>query len=97
MNRKKSNLSVNLRNKDHAHERYEEVVNLVLYGKDYLHYLTNDDYIEDKITLEGNDWTFNQHKKIDITPTEEDFKRVVAEYLSWKVSTILKGQVNTNV
>ena len=96
-NRKKSDLSVNLRNKDHAHERYEEVVNLVLYGKDYLHYLTNDDYIEDKITLEGNDWTFNQHKKIDITPTEEDFKRVVAEYLSWKVSTILKGQVNTNV
>lgn len=41
---------------------------------------------------EGNDWTFSQHKKIDTTPTEEDFKKTVSEYLSWKVSNILKGE-----
>ena len=48
--------------------------------------------IKDTISLAGNDWTFNQHRKIDITPTEEDFKKTVADYLAWKVSAILKGE-----
>ena len=48
--------------------------------------------IRDVVSLEGNDWTFNQHKKIDTTPTEADFKNAVADYLAWKVSTILRGQ-----
>lgn len=89
-NRKKSGQDVNLRNIDHAPERYEEVINLVLYGKQYLHFLKEDDYIEDTITLNGNDWTFNQHKKIDTIPTEDDFKKTVSEYLAWKVSQLIK-------
>ena len=93
-NRKKSGQEVNLRNIDHAFERYEEVINLVLYGKQYLHFLKETDYIEDNITLKGNDWTFNQHKKIDTTPTEEDFKKTVAEYLAWKVSQLIKEKNN---
>ena len=32
---------------------------------------TEDEYIEDTITLEGNDWTFKQHQKIETMPTEE--------------------------
>ena len=89
-NRKKSSQDVNLKDVDHATERYEEIVNLVLYGKQYLHYYTENEYIEDTISLDGNDWCFSQHKKIDTMPTEADFKKVVQEYLAWKVSSIIK-------
>jgi hypothetical protein len=91
-NRKKSSQNINLKNTDHAIERYEEVANLVLYGRQYLHYFNDEDYIEDTITLNGKDWTFSQHKKIDTVPTEEDFQKVVRDYLSWKVSSILKNK-----
>ena len=47
--------------------------------------------------LDGSDWTFNQHKKIDTTPTEADFKKTVADYLAWKVGAILKGEVMADV
>ena len=78
-NRKKSSQEVNLKNTDNAVERYEEVCNLVLYGKKNLHYLSEENYIEDTISLEGNDWTFSQHKKIDTTPTEADFRKTSRE------------------
>lgn len=98
-NRKKSTQEVNLRNTDHALERYDEVVALCLGKKPKTDYYTetNGKVIKDTITLNGNDWTFNQHKKIDTTPTEEDFKKTVADYLAWKVSAILKGQVSADV
>lgn len=98
-NRKKSTQEVNLRNTDHALERYDEVVAICLGKRPKTEYYTesNGKVIKDTITLKGDDWTFNQHKKIDTTPTEEDFKRTVADYLAWKVSTILKGQVSTDV
>lgn len=38
-----------------------------------------------KIGLNGDDWTFSQHKKINTVPTEEDFKNTIKEYLDWKV------------
>ena len=85
-NRKKSGMSVNLKNVDHAVERYNEVVNLILFGKENLNYLTEDDYIEDKITLEGNDWTFAQHEVIDTTPTEDDFIETLNNYMNWKIT-----------
>ena len=88
-NRKKSGQDVNLKNTDHAIERYNEIVNIVLYGKSYLNYFKEEEYIEDTITLEGNDWTFAQHKKIDTVPTENDFRKTVSEYLSWKISTLM--------
>ena len=49
--------------------------------------------IRDSISLDGNDWTFSQHREIDIAPTEEDFRKTVTDYLIWKVSAILKGEV----
>lgn len=95
MNRKKSGQSVNLRDTDNAKERYAEVANLVRYGKGAdnknLNYF-KDSYTEDYITLNGNDWTYGQHQKIDTIPTEEDFQTVVKEYLSWKVGQVLKGE-----
>lgn len=94
-NRKKSTQKVNLRNTDHAMERYDEVAAICLGKKPKTDYYTeaNGLVIRDTISLEGNDWTFNQHKKIDTTPTEEDFKKTVADYLAWKVSGILRGEV----
>lgn len=95
MNRKKSGQSVNLRDTDNAKERYAEVANLVRYGKGAdnknLNYF-KDSYTEDYITLNGNDWAYGQHQKIDTIPTEEDFQTVVKEYLSWKVGQVLKGE-----
>lgn len=91
-NRKKSSIGVNLRDTDYADERYQEVVDLVNYGKQYLNYFNEDEYIEDVITLEGNDWTFSQHKKISTVPTEADFLKVVSEYLAWEVEQVLKEE-----
>ena len=97
-NRKKSTQEVNLRNTDHALERYDEIVSICLGKKPKTEYYTesNGKVVKDTITLNGNDWTFNQHKKIDTTPAEEDFKKTVADYLAWRVSTILKGQMGAN-
>jgi len=85
-NRKKSSIGVNLKNIDHATERYNEVVDLVLYGREHLNYLTESEYIEDTISLKGDDWTFAQHEKIDIVPKEEDFEKTLENYLIWKAS-----------
>ena len=90
-NRKKSSQDANLKNTDHAIERYNEIVNLVLYGKSYLEYFTEDEYFEDTISLEGNDWTFAQHRKINTIPSEKEFNETVKNYLSWKLTEILKG------
>lgn len=92
-NRKKSSQSVNLRDVDNAKARYQELVDIVLGNVPDTQYYTkeNGKLIEDKISLKGDDWTFNQHVVIDTTPTEEDFKRTVTDYLAWKVSSILKN------
>lgn len=39
----------------------------------------------------GADWTYGQHRKIDTVPTEADFRKTVADYLSWKIGTLIKG------
>lgn len=94
-NRKKSTQEVNLKNTDHADDRYDEVVNLVLGKKPQTSYYTKENglYTEDTITLSGDDWTFAQHRKIDTIPTEADFKKSVADYLAWKVASLIRGEV----
>lgn len=90
-NRKKAKASANLRDTDHAKERYQEVVDLVRYGKKKLCLLSEKDYYEGKIDPEnGADW--NQSAPIDTVPTLEDFKKTVSDYLAWEVSTLLKNQ-----
>ena len=54
---------------------------------------SNGNVIKDCITLKGDDWLFTQHQVIDTTPTEDDFRKTVANYLSWKVSQLMKGAV----
>lgn len=97
-NKRKSSQDVNLRNTDHAIERYNEIVNLILYGKSYLEYYSEKEYIEDTISLDGNDWTFKKHQVIDAIPSEEDFKNTIKEYLGWKVADIIqKGAINEDI
>ncbi len=90
-NRKKSSASVNLRDTGNAKARYQEVVDIVLGNKKSTNYF-DDCVIEDTISLNGDDWTYAQHKKIDTVPTEADFKKTVKDYLSWKVSTIIQEE-----
>lgn len=94
-NRKKSSQEVNLRDTGDAAGRYAEMEALVLGKKPKTQYFTKDNglYIEDTISLDGDDWTFSQHKVIDTVPTEEDFKKTVADYLSFRVSQLMKGCV----
>jgi len=92
-NRKKA--SNNLRDTDYAKERYEELVNLVRFGKSKLNIFTDAEYYENTIDPQnGADW--NQSAPIDTTPTISDFKKTVGDYLAWEVSNILKQQTNDN-
>ena len=85
--------SCNLFDTDHAKERYEEVVNLVRFGKSKLHYFTTNEYYEGQIDPNsGADWT--QSAPVDTKPTLADFKKTVADYLAWEVSNLLKQQSN---
>lgn len=87
--RKKS--TNNLRDTDNAKERYQELVNLVRFGKSKLNIFTEQDYYEGIIDPEnGADW--NQTSPIDTKPTVEDFKKTVSDYLAWEVATLLKNQ-----
>lgn len=96
-NRKKSSQKVNLRDTGDATGRYAEMEALVLNKKPKTSYYTKDNglYIEDCISLKGDDWTFAQHRKIDTIPTEEDFKKTVADYLAWKVGSLMRGELNS--
>lgn len=88
-NRKKA--SSNLKDTDHAKERYQEVADLVRFGRAKLKCLTENEYYEGKIDPEnGADW--NQSAPIDTKPTLEDFKKTVSDYLAWEVSNLLKKQ-----
>ena len=88
-NRKKA--SCNLRDTDHAKERYEEVANLVRFGDKKLKFLTKREYFEGTIDPNnGADW--NQSAPVDTKPTLGDFKKTVADYLAWEVSVLLKRQ-----
>lgn len=88
-NRKKA--SSNLKDTDHAKERYQEVADLVRFGRAKLNYLTENEYYEGYVDPKnGRDW--NQTVPIDTKPTLEDFKRTVSNYLAWEVSNLLKKQ-----
>lgn len=90
-NRKKA--SNNLKDTGRAKERYEELVNLVRFGKSKLKHFSEKEYYENTIDPKnGADW--NQSTPIDTKPTLEDFKKTVSDYLAWEVGNILKNQNN---
>ncbi|BAX79061.1 HsdM family class I SAM-dependent methyltransferase [Labilibaculum antarcticum] len=86
-NRKKA--SNNLKDTNQAKERYEEVVNLVRFGKSKLNIFTEREYYEGTIDPNnGADW--NQTAPSDTKPNIHDFKKTVSDYLSWEINTLLK-------
>ena len=86
-NRKKS--TNNLKDTDNAKERYREISELVRFGKSKLKIFTEKEYYESTIDVQnGADW--NKTAPINTTPTLEDFKKSVSDYLAWEVSSILK-------
>lgn len=88
-NRKKA--SNNLRDTDRAKERYQEVVDLVRFGKSKLNIFTEEEYYEGTIDPEnGADW--NQSAPIDTRPSLDDFKKTVADYLAWEVENFIKNE-----
>lgn len=88
-NRKKS--SNNLKDTDKAKERYQEVVELVRFGKSKLNIFTEQEYYEGHINKDnGADW--NQSAPVDTKPTLEDFKKTISDYLAWEVSNLIKSQ-----
>lgn len=92
-NRKKATIKTNLKNIDHAYERYNEIVDIVLGRQKKTDFYKKDEHvIEDTISLNGKDWTFLKHKKIDTRPTEDDFSKTIFDYLSWKASLLDGGE-----
>ncbi len=88
-NRKKA--KINLRDADHAKERYAELVDLVRFGKSKLHYYTEKEFYEGTIDPNnGADW--NQTAPIDTKPTVEEFRKTVNAYLAYEVSNLLKNK-----
>ena len=79
---------------DNPIERYEDIIKIYKAGKNAINLKANWDlekiYVEDFIDDSGKDWNFDQHQKIDTTPTLADFKKTLADYLSWEVSQILQ-------
>ena len=87
--RKKSNN--NLKDIDQAKVRYEELVDLVRFGKGKLNVFSENQYYESTIDPKnGADW--NQSIPVDTKPTLQDFKRTVGDYLAWEISSLLKRE-----
>lgn len=88
-NRKKA--SKNLRDTDNAAGRYNELVDLVLFGRRKLCLLNENEYYEGTINPQsGSDW--NQTIPQDQRPTLDDLRKTVGDYLDWKVTDLLKRQ-----
>ena len=85
--------SNNLKDKDRAKERYQELVSLVRFDKSKLSIFTEKEYYEATINPNnGADWNYNPI--IDKKVTLEDLKKTVSDYLAWEVSSLLKERVD---
>lgn len=93
-NRKKA--TKNLKNKDHAIERYNEVADIVLgNSKKTDFYREGKEVLRKQISLNGDDWTYIKHVEIDTIPHEEDFIKFISDQIKWKIEE--KQRRNNNV
>lgn len=101
-NRKKSSADVNLKDDGTARARYDEVARLMdpegpggyIGGKYTGEYYDETKYVEDTITLNGDDWTFAKHQVIDTIPKEEDFLDTIGKFLEFQVSQVIQGRID---
>ena len=78
---------------DDPNKRYSDIVKIYKAGRNAkveADWKLNEVYVEDFISNSGADWNFDQHKKIDTKPTLEDFRKTVADHLSWEVEQLIK-------
>ncbi|MCU9931438.1 hypothetical protein [Mycoplasmopsis felis] len=88
-NRRKS--TNNLKDIDNASLRYQEIADLVRFGKTKLSLFSENEYFEGKIDpTNGADW--NQSKPMNTIPTFGDFQKTVVDYLNWEITNLLKNQ-----
>lgn len=74
-------------------QRYADMIKIFKAGSNAkleASWQASDVYVEDFITNSGADWNFDQHIKIDTKPTFDDFRKTVADYLSWEVDQLIK-------
>lgn len=79
-----------LRKISNPDERYEALKEVIKYG-------ASPDgvdipFIDDVITLNGDDWNYTQHQVFDTVPKEEDFLKTVGDYMGFELSLILSGK-----
>lgn len=68
------------------------MVDLVRVDKLKLNIFTEDEYYEGTIDpRNGADW--NHSAPIDTRPSLDDFKKTVADYLTWEVSNLMKNEL----
>ncbi|AWM34720.1 N-6 DNA methylase [Hymenobacter nivis] len=85
--------SNNLKDSDRAKQRYDEIVNLVRFGRSKLDIFTNKEYYEGKIDpTSGVDW--NQSAPTDTKTILRDFQKTLSDHMLWDISGIIK-QTNT--
>ena len=81
---------------DSPTERYQDIVQIFKNGRDAkIHdglWDLDKVVVMDEISDSGADWNFDQHFKVDTRPTEEDFRKVVSDYLAWEVSRVLRRE-----
>ncbi|MCT7947969.1 HsdM family class I SAM-dependent methyltransferase [Shewanella septentrionalis] len=79
---------------DEPTKRYSDIIKLYKAGRSAqleADWNVDNVYVEDFITASGADWNFDQHKVIDAKPTFDDFRKTVADYLSWEVEQLIKN------
>ena len=72
-------------------QRYEDVLAVWKHGE-RAQTVTEVEFVDDVISLDGNDWNYTQHMIIDTVPTEEDFMKTVGDYMSFELSMVLAGK-----
>ncbi|MFZ8168202.1 HsdM family class I SAM-dependent methyltransferase [Alteromonas macleodii] len=81
---------------DEPVQRYKEIVDIYKNGitAKVSHELWNLDkqVVMDVITENGDDWNYDQHQKLDLTPNKNDLKRTVSAHLSWELSNVLRNR-----
>lgn len=80
---------------DNPNQRYQDIIEIYKNGitanVDSKWWNLKNQVIMDTITLDGDDWNFDKHQKVDMIPKEEDFKKTIKNYLNWEVSQLLNG------
>lgn len=47
--------------------------------------------------MNGDDWTYSQHKPINTHSTIDDFRNVIKGYLAWRISEIIKQDLKADI